>query len=69
MTPEQIKGARHDLGLTTAQLGQMLDIKDERTMRKHMQPVESAQHKQPSPRMVRLLKAYLAGYRPDDWPK
>lgn len=66
MTPEEIKEARLSLGLTVAQFGNMLDIADERTMRRHMSPVNP---KQPSPRMVRLVKAYMAGYRPDDWPQ
>ncbi len=66
MTPTEIKQARLDLGLTVAQFGKLLDINDERTMRRHMAPEAN---KPPSPRMVRLIRAYMAGYRPDDWPQ
>lgn len=68
MTPEEIKQARFDLGLTTAQLGQMLDIATPRAMRAYMAPETSSTHKPAPVRMARLLRAYMAGYRPDDWP-
>lgn len=68
MTPDQIKKARLTLGLTVSQFGKMLDISDERAMRKHMAKPNSKSYKPPSARMVRLINAYLAGYRPNDWP-
>lgn len=67
MTPDQIKAARHTLGLTGAQLAQMLDT-DPRSVRAMESPPETRQHRKPAPRMVRLIEAYLAGYRPRDWP-
>jgi len=69
MTHTEIKQARSTLGLTVKQFGAMLDITDERAMRKHMANPSSATYKPPSARMVRLINAYLSGYRPDDWPK
>ena len=30
---------------------------------------DKSQHRKPAPRMVRLIIAYLSGYRPDDWPE
>ncbi|WP_333846924.1 hypothetical protein [Phaeobacter italicus] len=69
MTPEQIEQARVKLGLTVEQLGTMLDIETKRTMQKHLTSPECVSYKPPSARMVRLINAYLSGYRPDDWPK
>ena len=69
MTPTEIKEARLTLGLTVKQFGAMLDITDERAMRKHMANPDSATYKPPSSRMVRLINAYLLGYRPEDWPE
>ncbi len=68
MTPEQINQARLDLGLSVAEFGAMLDIKSERAMAKHMTDPLRSSSKPPSARMIRLIRAYLAGYRPDDWP-
>lgn len=69
MTPEQIKQARHKLGLTARDMGRMLDINDQRTYRAYEAPTTAAMHRKPPARMLRLLRAYLAGYRPNDWPE
>lgn len=68
MTPQEINEARRKLGLTVKQFGKLLDITDESTMRKHMSAPDSNRYRPPSPRMVRLIRAYLDGYRPEDWP-
>lgn len=68
MTPEEIKQARIDLGLTVQQFGAMLDIRSPRAVLAYMAPVTSATHKAPPVRLVRLVRAYMAGYRPNDWP-
>ena len=67
MTPDQIREARQTLGLTQAQLGAMLDT-DPTTVRRMEMDSDKATHRAPAPRMVRLLTAYLNGYRPADWP-
>lgn len=67
MTPAEIKQARQSLGLTTAQLGAMLDT-DPQTIRRMEQSETAKTFRSPAPRMVRLIRAYLAGYRPEDWP-
>ena len=67
MTPTDLKQARHKLGLTQAQLGAMLDT-DGQTIRRMEQPEDTKTFRKPAPRMLRLLVAYMAGYRPDDWP-
>lgn len=67
MTPDQIKEARHRLGLSLSELAQMLGYEGQH-MRTQMddletgrRPLRGCQH--------RLLIAYLEGYRPKDWPR
>ena len=68
MSSAEFKAARHALGLNVEELGLMLD-----TNGKSIRCIEASENsnmwRPPAPRMVRLLEAYLAGYRPDDWPK
>ena len=68
MLPEQIKEARRVLGLTQSQLAALLDTDGQSVRRMEMNPDASTSRK-PAPRMVRLIQAYLSGYRPIDWPK
>lgn len=67
MTPDQIAQARNTLGLTQAQLGKLLDT-DGQSVRRMEMPEDASTHRKPAPRMVRLIQAYLDGYRPSDWP-
>jgi DNA-binding transcriptional regulator YiaG len=67
MTPTEIKEARHKLGLTASQLAVLLDT-DAQTVRRMEQRPDASTFRTPAPRMVRLIRAYLTGYRPDDWP-
>ncbi len=67
MTPAQIKEARITLGLTQSQLGAMLDTDGQTIRRMEMDGTSTA--RLPAVRMVRLIRAYLDGYRPDDWPR
>jgi DNA-binding transcriptional regulator YiaG len=68
MTPSDVKYARQALGLTLKDFSVMLDT-DASTIRKMELNEESSQYRRPAPRMVRLIMAYLKGYRPPDWPK
>jgi DNA-binding transcriptional regulator YiaG len=68
MTPNDVKYARQTLGLTLKDFSVMLDT-DASTIRKMELNEESSQYRRPAPRMVRLIMAYLKGYRPPDWPK
>lgn len=68
MTPHEIKQARETLGLTQAQLGRLLDT-DGQTIRRMEMAEDAATSRKPAPRMVRLVRAYLDGYRPADWPE
>lgn len=67
MTHAEIKQARHRLGLTTRQLAEMLDTDPQSVRRMELPPDRSTSRPAP-PRVARLVRAYLAGYRPDDWP-
>lgn len=68
MTPAEIKAACMALGLTQGQLASMLDLKGARGLRSLLAEPGAKTHREPAPRVVRLIKAYLGGYRPDDWP-
>jgi len=68
MTPSQIRRARLTLALTQAQMADMLDTDAQSVRRWEMQP-DAATHRQPPARASRLIRAYLSGYRPEDWPK
>ena len=68
MKPNDVKYARQALGLTLRELSIMLDT-DASTIRKMELSEDSSQYRRPAPRMVRLIVAYLNGYRPHDWPK
>jgi hypothetical protein len=60
------KEARLRLGLTQTQMGQMLGYQGDH-VRQMVYEIETGR----KPLMFcqwRLLDAYLAGYRPDDWP-
>jgi transcriptional regulator with XRE-family HTH domain len=66
MTPTQIKEARHTLGLTLDQMATMLGFVGEQR-RQMMWKLENGIREIRAPQR-RLLEAYLAGYRPADWP-
>lgn len=64
----ELKAARETLRLTPQEAAQMLDMATAKPIyRMEMDPANSTAI-EPSARVVRLYKAYLAGYRPDDWP-
>ena len=67
MTPPEIKQARHTLGLSVADLARLLDT-DPQTVRRMEQSETASTFRRPAPRMVRLVQAYMMGYRPPDWP-
>ena len=67
MTHTDIKTARNALGLSISQMAVMLDTDETSMRRMEMDPSRSTARK-PAPRMIRLLVAYLDGYRPADWP-
>ncbi|SCZ73350.1 Helix-turn-helix [Epibacterium ulvae] len=64
MTPDQVLSIREALDLTQAELASVMGYG--KAVR--VSELERGARK-PSPAAERLLKAYAAGYRPDDWPK
>ena len=64
MKPADILHARDKLGLTQAQFAQVLGYG-------HVMRVSQLERgeRHPSPAAVRLIAAYLDGYRPAGWPK
>lgn len=62
MTPTQLKSAREKLGLSIGQMAAVMDT-DERSWRRFEKG-----DRPPAARVIRLLEAYIAEYRPNDWP-
>lgn len=67
MTHNEVKQARERLGLSQSQLGKMLDTDGQTIRRMELEP-SASKYRRPAPRMSRLIRAYLDGYRPHDWP-
>jgi DNA-binding transcriptional regulator YiaG len=68
MTHTEIRAARLALGLEPDQLAKMLNV-EARTVRRMESNPNHSTHRKPAVRMVRLIRAYLDGHRPADWPK
>ena len=68
MTHTEIRAARIALGLKPDQLAKMLDVGTQTVTRMESTP-DRSKHRKPAVRMVRLIRAYLDGHRPADWPK
>ncbi len=66
MTPKQFAAARHRLGLTLEQMALMLGYEGEQA-RSQVHHLETGR-RDIRPAQRRLVEAYLAGYRPKDWP-
>jgi transcriptional regulator with XRE-family HTH domain len=66
MSPKQIEAARKTLGLTLSQMADMLGYEGAQR-RQQANDLESGRRPVREPQR-RLVEAYLAGYRPDDWP-
>lgn len=63
MTPAEIREARQTLGLTQPQIAPLLGYGS----KSRVAELESGA-RNPSDTVIRLLRAYLDGYRPKDWP-
>ncbi|SEU03001.1 helix-turn-helix domain-containing protein [Paracoccus homiensis] len=63
MTPAEISEARRTLSLTQGQLAAVMGLRGPAAISEW----ESGK-RSPDGRSVRLIEAYLAGYRPGDWP-
>lgn len=65
--PMVLRGARAELGLSVSQMASVLET-DPQTIRRMEQTPLASTFRKPASRMIRLLRAYLNGYRPADWP-
>ncbi|MCA0204277.1 MAG: helix-turn-helix domain-containing protein [Proteobacteria bacterium] len=63
MTPEEIRTARETLGLMQAQLAAVMGLRGAAAVSEWEKGKRT-----PDGRSIRLLRAYLDGYRPSDWP-
>jgi transcriptional regulator with XRE-family HTH domain len=63
MTPAEIREARQQLRLNQVQLASLLGYSDVSRVSELERGVRN-----PGAAVVRLLHAYLDGYRPPDWP-
>lgn len=67
MTPDELARARKRLGLNLEQMARLLGYDGEQA-RSQVHHLETG-HRRIRPAQRRLVEAYLAGYRPDDWPE
>ena len=67
MTHGEIRSSRQKLGLRRSQFAELLEITEEEVARMEAQ-FSDPTHMVPGRRTVRLIEAYLVGYRPHDWP-
>lgn len=67
MTPDELESARRRLGLSVADMARMLET-DPQTWRRMTMSATASTFRRPAARMERLIRAYLSGYRPGDWP-
>lgn len=63
MTPEEIRTARETLGLMQVQLAAVMGLRGAAAVSEW-----ETGKRAPDGRSTRLLRAYLDGYRPSDWP-
>lgn len=68
MTNEELRSARERLGLTPAETATMMEVDTSSVHKWERDPTLASARPAPA-RVVRLMNAYLSGYRPDDWPE
>jgi DNA-binding transcriptional regulator YiaG len=67
MTPHEFKEARITLGLSQAQLGEILNT-NPTTIRKWEAESDRSTSRKPNPVAVQVLRWLLDGFRPPQWP-
>ena len=70
MTPDQFKQARQSLGLSAVEAARVLRFgaSSDQAARNAISRIETGVRDLDAAR-AELLRAYLTGYRPDDWPE
>lgn len=67
MTPQEFRAARHKLGLTLSQAAHVLGYEGTHA-NQQIRKMEAGEREVRNPQ-ARLMRAYLDGYRPQDWPE
>lgn len=67
-SPEEIRQAQAQLGLSDREFAPLLGITEQHLRRLKIRKPEAGSARQISPASARLLRAYLDGYRPPEWP-
>jgi DNA-binding transcriptional regulator YiaG len=67
MTPAEFRAARQSLGLSVNQMAALLEVRPVH-VRKMELDESLPSHRRVMPVTEKLLHAYLAGYRPHNWP-
>jgi transcriptional regulator with XRE-family HTH domain len=68
MTPKQFRAARKKLGLSRKQLASLVGGAYDNIAR-FERDRQNPSSRVPSPKTVELMKAFLEGYRPENWPE
>lgn len=69
LSPEQFREAQHQLGLSDSELAAVLGYGSPAHVRRHkVHDTRLPSYRAPNAQVVRLIRAYLEGYRPADWP-
>ncbi|GGD87894.1 hypothetical protein GCM10011390_03320 [Aureimonas endophytica] len=69
MDADEFRMAQQHLGLSDASMALMLGISDPQHVRRLKAGPEAGYAREIKPWHVRLIRAYLEGYRPADWPQ
>lgn len=69
MTGNELRAAQAALGLSDAQIAPLLGLSAAYQVRRFKVDPAASSWRPLRPWHVRLLQAYLAGYRPADWPQ
>lgn len=68
MTPEELRITREMLGLSRQQAAEVLETTIYQ-IQKLERPADRGSHIKPPRRYTQLLEAYMAGFRPSNWPE
>lgn len=69
MSPDDFREAQHKLGLSDTELAAVLGYNDAAHVRRHkVRNTALPSYREPNAQAVRLIRAFLDGYRPPDWP-
>lgn len=68
MSAQEFKDARAKLGLTVIEMAKLLGVHKVQ-IRRYQTPEDLESHREVPPDKATMVRTFLAGYRPADWPK